>query len=233
MFFLIFISVFLLHLLMPSPYINVHTHEYIENTETEFSLPNIIIGSDVQTTQLCSVGIHPHYITSSPLAQLNQLRHAIKETRVIAIGECGLDKLCKSDWKTQVMTFRAQIAIANQVNKPLIIHCVRAYQECLKILNEEKVQVPVIFHGFNKHLQLAEQILKEGYYLSLDPIIIHGKKDALIEKLPLEKIFLETDGKAIKITAIYTYFCEVRKIGLNQLKEQINRNFKNVFNRFV
>lgn len=218
---------------MPSPYINVHTHEYIENTDTEFSLPNIIIGRDLQTTQFCSAGIHPQYITSNPLGQLEQLRDKVKEPQVIAIGECGLDKLCTSDWETQIMIFRAQIAIANKANKPLIIHCVRAYQECLKVLKEEKVQVPVVFHGFNKHLQLAEQILKHGYYLSLDPIIIHGKKDALVEKLPLEKIFLETDGKAFKITAIYTYFCEVRKIGLNQLKEQINRNFKNVFNRFV
>ena len=218
---------------MSAPFINIHTHQFEENNNDFFSLPNIILGTDTLSTLPCSIGIHPRYISESPQEQFEELHNAAHLPQIIAIGECGLDKLCATDWQLQIQMFEQQIAIANAVQKPLIIHCVRAYQECIQILNKEKVQVPVIFHGFNKHVQLAQQLLAQGYYLSLDPILIQGKKDDLITNLPLAYLFLETDGKPIKITDVYTYFCQVRKIGLIEFKEQIDSNFKKVFKTFV
>lgn len=218
---------------MSAPFINIHTHQFEENNATFFSLPNIILGKDKLSTLPSSVGIHPQYISDCWQKQLDELHHAAHLPQVIAIGECGLDKLSATDWQLQIQVFERQIAIANKVQKPLIIHCVRAYQECIKVLKKEKVKVPVIFHGFNKHLQLAQQLLHQGYYLSLDPILLKGKKDDLITNLPLAYLFLETDGKPIKITDVYTYFCEVRKIGLAELKELVGSNFNKVFKTFV
>ncbi|SFS48342.1 TatD family hydrolase [Sphingobacterium wenxiniae] len=215
---------------MSTPYINIHTHSYQENTTEVFSLPNIIIAKDYLIPQPCSLGIHPWYIHFNYKEQEDILYTYAKRSNVWAIGECGLDKLTDSDFSLQKEIFRIQIKVANQLKKPLIIHCVRAYQECFRILQEERVQVPVIFHGFDKNIALAYQIYRQGYYISLGSALLKGQKDDLIIDFPWNKIFLETDDKSINIVDIYMYFCRVRKTELPLLKEQLYQNFIHVFN---
>ncbi|HLT88819.1 MAG TPA: TatD family hydrolase [Sphingobacterium sp.] len=215
---------------MSSPYINIHTHCTLPPTEQVFSLPNVIISKNYLFPHPCSLGIHPWYIERNATAQLDALHQYGKKKQVLAIGECGLDKLCDTAWDLQEAIFRKQILYANSIQKPLIIHCVRAYQECLQILHEEKVSVPVIFHGFGKKSELATQILNLGYFLSLGDALLSGKKDDLIQQIPLDKILLETDDKSVNIIDIYAYFCRVRKIELRLLKEQLYQNFMHIFN---
>ncbi|MFD2594347.1 TatD family hydrolase [Sphingobacterium griseoflavum] len=202
----------------------------MESTAQEFSLPNIIIAKNYLYPLPCSLGIHPWYIDSSPTAQLDALHDHGRKDSVLAIGECGLDKVCDTPWILQEEVFRKQIAFANSVGKPLIVHCVRAHQECFRILREEKVQVPVIFHGFEKHPNLAQEIYQLGYYISLGTSILAGKKNDLVRQALLDRIFLETDNKSTKIVDIYKYFCAVREIDLDQFKEQIYKNFTHIFN---
>lgn len=218
-----------LYLAMLPPYINIHTHCTLEPTDQVFSLTNVIISKNYLFAHPCSLGIHPWYIERDATAQLDALLQYGKKEQVLAIGECGLDKLCGTAWSLQERVFRKQIAYADSIQKPLIIHCVRAYQECLHVLNQEKVNVPVIFHGFERNLALAKQIFSHGYFLSLGAAIMSGKKDELIKQIPLDKILLETDDKSINIIDIYTYFCRVRKIELDLLKEQLYQNFKRIF----
>ena len=215
---------------MTSPYIDIHTHCTLAPTAEIFTLPNVIISKNYLFSQPCSLGIHPWYIEGDAKAQLDALHQYGKKKQVLAIGECGLDKLCDSKWEAQEAVFRKQISFANSVQKPLIIHCIRAYQECLQLLREEKVSVPVIFHGFEKNPELARQIIQQGYYVSLGGSLLSGKKDELIQQLPLDKILLETDERSIKIIDIYTYFCAVRNIAVPVLKEQLYKNFLHIFN---
>lgn len=215
---------------MTSPYINIHTHCTLAPTAELFSLPNVIISKNYLFSYPCSLGIHPWYVEGDAKAQLDALQHYGKKKQVLAIGECGLDKLCDTEWHLQELAFRKQIAFANAVQKPLIIHCVRAHQECLQLLQEERVQVPVIFHGFEKNIALAQQLIQKGYYLSLGASLLSGKKDELILELPLDKIFLETDERSVQITDIYTYFCRVRSMDMKVLKEQLYKNFLHIFN---
>lgn len=211
---------------MPSLYIDIHTHRQHQD-DAIFQLQNTIISRDTLTALPCSVGIHPWYIDSDYEKQFSALDHMLKQENVLAIGECGLDKLCETDWSLQKAAFQKQIHLAEKVKKPLIIHCVRAYQEVLRLL-EETAQ-PVIFHGFNKKIDLAQQLIKKGYHVSLGSDILRGHLDQHIRELPLEKIFLETDDKPIAIIDIYTYFCTVRKISPLQLEEQMRTNFERVF----
>src|SRR5690606_35140726 len=192
---------------MRVPYINIHTHNTFECSEEEFSIPNVIISKNYLTTSPCSLGIHPWHVESSTSAQIDALHEFGKKNNVLAIGECGLDKLCDTEWLLQEEVFKKQIRFANTIRKPLIIHCVKAHQECLEILKTEKITVPVIFHGFEKNIILAKQIISAGYYLSLGPSLLQGKKNELIRELPLDNIFLETDDRSAKIIDVYTYFC--------------------------
>ncbi|MEJ5054638.1 TatD family hydrolase [Sphingobacterium sp. MYb382] len=216
---------------MHVPLVNIHTHHIKENTAAEFSLPNIIVSKNYLITQPCSLGIHPWYIDTAYEAQLDVLYEHGRKTQVLAIGECGLDKLCDTEWHMQVLLFERQIALANQLKKPLIIHCVRAYQECLQLLRQHKVSVPVMFHGFEKNVALAQQIVREGYYLSMGTALLHGKKDELVHELPLDRIFLETDNQSCKIESIYDYVATTKNMERSELAQQLYSNFTQVFEK--
>lgn len=213
---------------MQISYIDIHTHNPEQQSQV-FKLPNVIFGKENTLAQACSLGIHPWYIPDHLDQAIHQLSSEVTQTNILAIGECGLDKICETDWSLQVDTFKSQIALAQTIQKPLIIHCVRAYQEVMELLQNHNITVPIIFHGFNKKYELAQSIISKGYYLSLGTSILNGSQDRLLQEVDLSKIFLETDNKSTNIVDIYTYFCTARKISLEQLQYQLFQNFVNVF----
>lgn len=210
------------------PYIDIHTH-HLQSDKNSIQLLNCIIGKDEISKGICSVGIHPWYMDEDTEAQFELLKLQASKENVLAIGECGLDKITATDWDIQIEIFEKQIQLANALQKPLIIHCVKAYQEVFEILKNQKVTVPVVFHGFNKKAELAQSILQQGYYISLGYSLLNGKQDNLIGMIDLNKIFLETDDKSTNVLDIYSYFCTVRKISMADLQEQIDKNFRKIF----
>ena len=210
--------------------IDIHTHKHAEPDQGTLAIPNVIVSKDSVYRTPCSAGIHPWYIDSDFDLQFESLRQYQSKDGVIAVGECGLDKMTSTPWEKQVYAFEKQIELANQVNKPLIIHCVRAYSEVFTSLTAKQNKVPVLIHGFAKNWELAKTLLKHGYYFSLGPNILKGAMTEVIQNIPLDRLFLETDDKDTKISEIYAYFCRARKLPLEQLEQQIMLNFKKVFN---
>jgi len=211
--------------LLDLPYIDIHTHHTVSEAGV-FAVKNIIISEDDLPDSCCSVGIHPWYIAEKG-QQYAILEKYVQEKQVVAIGECGLDKVVEVAWDKQVEVFKQQIALAERHRKPLVIHCVKAYAEVLSLLHD--VSVPVVFHGFNKNMELALQLIQKGYYLSLGTAILGGRLDLHIQQLPLDRLFLETDDKPVAIMDVYAYFCTVRKMSLPELKQQMVANFERVF----
>ncbi len=178
-----------------------------------------------------SVGIHPWYIFDEGKTQLDTLRQMLCEhPSILAIGECGLDKVTEIDWQTQELVFAAQLLLANEFAKPVIVHCVRACQEVIQQVKAAKNTTPIIMHGFNKSKELADQLLQQGFYLSLGADILKGRQDQLICSIPLGRLFLETDDSDIPISQIYTYFCRVRNLSMDELQAHLWSNFEEVFN---
>ncbi|MFN0082223.1 MAG: TatD family hydrolase [Ferruginibacter sp.] len=147
----------------------------------------------------------------------------------MAVGECGLDKVCDTDFALQQDVFAAQVMLANKLEKPLIIHCVRAFEEVLHILRQQNNKVPVIFHGFSKHKELAQNLTSNGYFLSFGKSILSEKKGEILRELPLEKIFFETDNAAVKIETIYEQAAYILNLSLKQIQLQIIKNAQEVF----
>lgn len=215
---------------MHIPFIDIHTHNEDRDLST-FRILNRIVGTDeVNRDIVCTAGIHPWHIASDPTTQWELLQSLSDSPLVIGIGECGLDKLCPTDWDLQVDIFERQIRLANERDKPLIIHSVRAYQEIVQKLKEQKARVPIVFHGFNKKITLGEQLLAQGYYLSFGADILYGAQDDLIQRIPMNRLFLETDTKTTAIVDIFSYFCAARKISMSALKQQMADNLERVFN---
>ena len=210
--------------------IDIHSHRSIPDSQNELKIPNVIVSKDYLIRFPSTSGIHPWYIDEDFDKQFAALEHYQNTEGVIAVGECGLDKMISTPWDKQVYAFEKQVDLALKLNKPLIIHCVRAYSEVFSILQSKKTTVPVVFHGYAKNLELANLLLGHGYYISLGAQILKGGMLELIQNIPLDRLFLETDDKPIKIYEIYAYFCRSRKILQPDLEMQIMHNFKQVFN---
>ncbi|TZF93109.1 hydrolase TatD [Chryseobacterium panacisoli] len=176
-----------------------------------------------------SIGIHPNDIDiNNTEQQFSWMRNMISEN-CFAIGECGLDSLVSTDQKIQEDVFLRQINIANEIKKPVIIHCVRKFYEVISF--KKKAEQPMIIHGFNKKRQIAEDLLSNNFYLSFGKAVLYNLSlQDIIKNTPLDRIFLETDNEDFNIEELYIKVSEIKAISLEQLNEQILENLHSIKN---
>ena len=139
-----------------------------------------------------AVGVHPHEAQSLDLPKLKKLAG---HKKVVAIGEIGLDYFKNySPRDAQEFAFRAQIELAQELNKPLIIHCRDAYKDCYRILREYNPK-KVLFHCYSGNYQYAQTLFSHGWLIALGGAITFNKgaQDELISKMPSDKFVVETD----------------------------------------
>jgi TatD DNase family protein len=213
-------------------YYNIHTHKPTGAPDVT-ELVNVYQHfAAAMQYPACSVGIHPWYLHDRE-SQLNELNKIALQPNVLAIGECGLDKVTKTSWELQLTIFRAQIDLAITLHKPLITHCVRAYHEVTLELKAKHVAVPAIFHGFNKSEAVAQQLLGNGWYLSFGAALIDGHEQVarVLAAVPDDRFFLETDDADISINEIYAAAARIRNCTADAIILQQQHNFKTVFNR--
>lgn len=211
-------------------FINTHTHTQLYDAKLE--LVNLTIGA-VDRPNYYSYGIHPWHVDKETCyEQLRLLEHYMHEKRCIAIGECGLDKLSKTDFQLQQEIFIEQIKLANKVKKPLIIHCVKAFNELINCLNLNDNKVPVIIHGFNNNENIARVMVNEGYYFSFGKALLGYESNAAkaIINVGRKNFFLETDDADISIKYIYKKASELLGIQEEIIQQQLQANFEQVFN---
>lgn len=177
-----------------------------------------------------AVGLHPWFIKEATWEQeFTTLQKMSLQQNVKAIGECGLDKVCKTDFLFQKEVFTKQILLANQIQKPLLIHCVRAFEEVTTLLKHNKNKVPVVFHGFIKSISQARQLVGQGYYLSFGKGIQHERIQNVIAATPIDKIFFESDEIAMPIQKVYQIASTALQIDMELLCLQVEKNVTKVF----
>lgn len=176
-----------------------------------------------------SIGIHPKDIDVDNIEmQFTWIRSTMFKN-CFAIGECGLDSFVEVDQKIQEEVFLRQIQLANEFKKPLIIHCVRKFYEIIPF--RKKSQQAMIIHGFNKKQSVAEDLLKNNFYLSFGKAVLyHLSLQETLKTVPLDKLFLETDNDDFNIEELYQKVSEIKKISIEQLKEQILENLETIRN---
>ncbi len=210
-------------------YINIHRHGPAESDES--GIENIYEHFNNPPSSFFSAGIHPWYINpDSWQSDLKKIQIIAADNNMLAVGECGLDKICKTDYIFQQQVFKTQIKLANLLNKPMIIHCVRAHEDVMQILEKENSNMPVIFHGYNNSIALAKKIISKGYYLSLGYSLAKQRMASVFTLLPLHHIFLETDNSSATIKEIYQLAADIKQISIEDLSLQLQQNLKQVFN---
>jgi TatD DNase family protein len=211
--------------------IDIHTHLPVNNN---ISIKNIVAGKEIlpnlDSRQSFSIGIHPWFLDT-----FNGNRQLIEDfshhKSIKAIGECGFDKNSGFPIELQTEIFKWHIDIAEKVNKPLIIHCVKAFNELINLKNKYKSTIPWILHGFNAPENIIHQCIRSGFCFSLGHQLFNSKTHIykLAGILPRTHIFFETDESAIPIGDIYAQYSFLTGIPEKDLQQLIYTNFMNFF----
>lgn len=207
------------------PFIDIHTHNSVENANV-WQLCSLFPEQDAITNPF-SVGIHPWYIADDWQEQMQQVAAKACLESCVAIGECGLDKIVEVPLLVQKKVFEAHIQLANKLQKPLIVHCVKAYDELLSMV--KKVEVPMILHDFSKNANLAQQLQQKDICLSVGKALFRPYFSNILPKLEVQKLFFETDDMDCEVSTVYGKAAEILSVGSGFLQQQIHRNFKRVF----
>lgn len=211
-------------------FINLHTHRKPQ-IEGEWCIRNGYTGSKYQLNALnyaLSLGIHPWLIEGDGSAQMEILKRNFNNNRVVALGECGLDRVKGPDLELQKHLFQQQIDLANAAGKPLILHMVRTYSDLLEF--SASIQVPFIVHGFKGNITEAWSLLKKGACLSFGYRLFDNPGlQEVFQLIPLERIYLETDVKPLRIDWMYAKAAQVLGITPEKLCVCINSNAKRDF----
>lgn len=173
-----------------------------------------------------SVGIHPWYIDREETErQFSLFRRWIGLPRVVAVGEAGLDKLAAVPFGLQEKVFRYQAAVAEEIRKPLIIHCVKAWGEILALHKNLSPRMPWVIHGFRGNPVLASQLLERGFYLSVSDRFNPGMFSGAL----LPRLFLETDDREADIKAVYRQAASYFPMDEEMFGRKIAENVREVF----
>lgn len=176
-----------------------------------------------------SIGIHPKDIDFSAIEKQFQWLESHITEKCVAIGECGLDSFVNIEQKIQEEVFLKQIKFANEVKKPIIIHCVRKFYEVISF--KKYAEQPMIIHGFNKKESIARDLLKNNFYLSFGKAVLYNLSlQNTLKITPLDKIFLETDNDDFDIKELYLKVSELKGISLESLNIQISENLETIKN---
>ena len=216
-------------------YYDIHTH-YRQEAPSVVAIVNMILGEErpgigygemFEASTLYSVGIHPWYIHTEVIEeQLVSLRDLAGREEIFMIGEAGLDKQVVTPLAIQEAVFEAQICLSEALRKPLVIHCVKAWDELLSVRKRLRPAMPWIVHGFRKKGDLAKQLLRQGFYLSFG---VSFQESALREAWP-DRLLLETDESDCSIWEIYERAAEALSLPLDEVGRQVERNFRVIFN---
>lgn len=193
---------------MSKIFIDVHTHHRRENT--------------LSPTMM---GIHPW--------EADQGLNLPDFSDCDIIGETGLDYACEVSREAQERLFRVHLQAAVALQKPVVLHIVRAMNDALSILADYELQ-GVVIHGFIGSPEQATECIRRGYYLSFGHRSLRSPKSCrAIAATPLDRLFCETDDDpAADIAEVYHRVAEIKCVEVDELLHAIEQNYRRVIKKY-
>jgi len=181
---------------------------------------------------LRTAGIHPWDAERAGGEALAALERALRDPAVQAVGEIGLD-FVRADTPeqrdAQTVLFRAQLALARERRLPVVLHCVRAFEETMRLLRGAEPRA-VIFHGFIGSPEQARRAAERGYCLSFGERTFASPRTVeALKNTPLALLFFETDDSPLPIGTIYRRASEATGVGIDELKRATTCNYERIF----
>ena len=146
----------------------------------------------------------------------------------LAIGECGLDGLRGPSMEVQENVFIQQIKLSEEVEKPLIIHCVKAIDRLLQLHKELKPSQSWMLHGFRGKPQQLRSLLDAGFFVGFG--FSHNTES--LRACPMEKLMLESDVEEVRsIKELYNNVANLRGINVATLLDAMAKNYQSFFKK--
>ena len=211
-------------------FFNLHTHKYTYQSHV-LELVNQYPQEFDDTIPYYSIGIHPWFIAKERIeTDLSIIESKLLEANCLAVGECGLDKRIEIPMELQQIVFEKQLVLAQKCQKPVVIHCVAAFQELIAIKKKLNISVPMLIHGFSKNAQVAKQLVDNGFYISFGKYLLLNKElEAVFKSVPNNRFFLETDMLKEGIEVVYELAAKYKGISVKEIQELVNSNFLEAF----
>ena len=197
-----------------------------------------------------ALGIHPHFLGSFEdlhlilLKKLLTLESNKLGCKCVALGEIGLDKYIDSDMALQEEVFLAQLAIAQSLQLPVILHVVKTQSRVLQLLKQVKFSEGGIYHAFSGSEEVANEFIKLGFKLGIGGVITYPnatKTRSTVRKLPLSSLVLETDAPDMPVyqqssvnnspanlLVVYNALCKLREESAELVEQRLYLNTKSI-----
>ena len=198
---------------------DIHTHHY-PNTSGEAIVQLMPDAFYPQQGHFYSVGLHPWEIKDDWRTQMAGLLVKALHPQVAMIGETGIDKKNgAAPLEVQMEVFREHVRLSELLRKPLIVHCVKGFDEVLAIRKEMKAALPWLIHGFRGGIKQWQQLSRAGLLVSIG----EHYDEELVKELPLSQLFIESDERG-DLVAIYNLVSETKHVEASELAQHVAAN---------
>lgn len=215
-----------------APYIDFHTHQ---RTGGGVEMLNVDALDEVAVARACdedlpfSVGVHP-WRANVAEEQLQKaylrIERCVSSDGFVAIGECGLDWVSQVPRATQMAVFEQQLDLARRLSAPVVLHCVRAFEDVSQLLRKWSVE-RAVFHSFIGSVQQAERVAHEGYLCSFSPRSLASSRTCeTIRCVAPSAILVESDESDESIESVYERIAALRGCSVEELQQIVNGNYK-------
>ena len=188
------------------------------------------------------------FTSKGEIFDFKRYRKMAVDDKVVGIGECGLDyyHLNSASQKIQSEVFVQHIKLAQEVQKPLMIHCRDAFEDLIDILEEHHNDLqkpPGIIHFFSGSKSDADRLLELGFYFTFGGVITFASNyNSVIENLPVDRLLSETDAPYVSpvpkrkernepsfVVHVVARLAEIKSLTEEVMKEIIFNNAVNLF----
>ena len=192
--------------------------------------PDAIVSTDLYTFspeagRYYSVGIHPWKSSCVTDDFPERLLEKLSHPQVVAVGETGIDRLRGADIERQTQILEQHILLSEKLQKPLILHVVKAFDIILRLHKQYNPQQRWIIHGFRNNASIAQQLLQHGIDLSF------GEKynaEALVTT-PIDRLWVESDESSHTIWHIYSEIAQWRICDIQELQQNVSARIQQLF----
>lgn len=148
------------------------------------------------------------------------------------VGETGLDYATDIDREAQKRLLHLHLAEAERLDKAVVVHCVKAFEELMKIVANYHLR-GLLFHGFIGSTQQAKRCFERGYYLSFgERSLCSPRTREVIATAPAERLFVESDDNAnCDIEELYRQIALLRNTSVEELRKQAITNYETLIKR--
>lgn len=209
--------------------------------------PDMVAAAESYQQVSFSCGVHPLHVGEDEKFKLEQLKQLASQERVVAIGETGLDYYYSQDSvQMQQDYFAHHIAVANELDKPLIVHTRDARKDTIEILKANNAdKCSGVLHCFTENWEMAKAAMDINFYISISGIVTFKNAVELqdvVRKIPMDRLLIETDSPYLApvpkrgkqnqpayVKHVAEFIAELKGLSVEEVAETTTNNFKSLF----